>query len=119
MVDFQDRISAEELAFCAGTDAAGPDILTFDEFVRLLAKSIGRQVWLVHLPPLLSLVASRMMGLLVRDVLLTAHEVTEMRASLLVSAHPPAGTIRLANWAAAHALQLGRHYHSELDRHFR
>jgi len=101
------------------TDAAGPDILTFDEFVRLLAKSIGRQVWLVHLPPLLSLVASRMMGLLVRDVLLTAHEVTEMRASLLVSAHPPAGTIRLANWAAAHALQLGRHYHSELDRHFR
>jgi uncharacterized protein YbjT (DUF2867 family) len=101
------------------TDAAGPDILTFDEFVRLLAKAIGRRAWLVHLPPMLSLGASRMLGLLVRDVLLTANEVTELTASLLVSADPPAGTIRLADWAAAHADQLGRHYHSELDRHFR
>jgi hypothetical protein len=52
-------------------------------------------------------------------VLLTTNEVTELTASLLVSADPPAGTIRLADWAAAHADQLGRHYHSELDRHFR
>jgi uncharacterized protein YbjT (DUF2867 family) len=101
------------------TDAAGPDILTFDEFVRLLAKAIGRRVWLVHMPPTLSLSASRMLGLLVRDELLTSHEVTELSASLLVSAEPPAGTIRLADWAAAHAGQLGRSYHSELDRHFR
>jgi uncharacterized protein YbjT (DUF2867 family) len=101
------------------TDAAGPDILTFDEFVRLLAGAIGRRVWLVHLPPVLSLGASRMLGLLVRDVLLTSHEVTELRASLLVSAEPPAGTIRLADWAVAHGDQLGRQYHSELDRHFR
>ena len=101
------------------TDAAGPDILTFDEFVRLLAKSIGRRVWLVHMPPMLSLGASRMLGLLVRDLLLTSHEVTELTASLLVSNDPPAGTTRLADWAAAHAGQLGRDYHSELDRHFR
>ncbi|MDP9251266.1 MAG: NAD(P)H-binding protein [Chloroflexota bacterium] len=101
------------------TDAAGPDIMTFDEFVRLLAKAIGRRVWLVHMPPMLSLGASRMLSPLVRDVLLTAHEVTELTASLLVSADPPAGTIRLADWAVAHAGQLGRSYHSELDRHFR
>jgi NADH dehydrogenase len=101
------------------TDAAGPDILTFDEFVRLLAGAIRRRVWLVHIPPMVSLSASRMLGLLVRDVLLTTDEVTELRASLLVSGHPPAGTIRLADWAVSHAEQLGRHYHSELDRHFR
>ena len=101
------------------TDAAGPDILTFDEFVRLLAGAIGRRVWLVHMPPVLSLSASRMLGLLVRDVLLTTDEVTELRAGLLVSGHPPAGTIRLADWAVAHGDQLGRHYNSELDRHFR
>jgi uncharacterized protein YbjT (DUF2867 family) len=101
------------------TDAAGPDILTFDEFVRLLAGAIGRRVWLIHMPPMLSLSASRMLGLLVRDVLLTTDEVTELTAGLLVSSHPPAGTIRLADWAVAHAHQLGRDYHSELDRHFR
>jgi NADH dehydrogenase len=101
------------------TDAAGPDILAFDEFVRLLAATIGRRVRLLHLPPMLALGASQVIGMLVRDVLLTRHEVTELMASLLVSREPPAGTIRLADWAASHADQLGRRYHSELDRHFR
>jgi uncharacterized protein YbjT (DUF2867 family) len=101
------------------TDAAGPDILAFDDFVRLLAVTIGRPARLVHLPPMLALAASRVIGLLVRDILLTRHEVTELMASLLVSADPPGGTIRLAEWAASHADELGRKYHSELDRHFR
>ena len=101
------------------TDAAGPDVLAFDDFVRLLAGSIGRPARLVHLPPMLALGASQVIGLLVRDVLLTRSEVTELMASLLVSAEPPRGTIRLAEWAASHADQLGRQYHSELDRHFR
>jgi uncharacterized protein YbjT (DUF2867 family) len=101
------------------TDAAGPDILAFDDFVRLLAVTVGRPARLVHLPPMLALAASRMIGLLVRDILLTRHEVTELMASLLVSADPPGGTIRLAEWAVSHAEQLGRDYHSELDRHFR
>ena len=101
------------------TDAAGPDILTFDEFVRLLAGAIGRRARLVHLPPTLALAASQAIGLLVGDVMLTRHEVTELTASLLVSAAPPAGTIRLVDWATSHADQLGRRYHSELSRHFR
>jgi uncharacterized protein YbjT (DUF2867 family) len=101
------------------TDAAGPDILAFDDFVRLLAGAIGRPARLVHLPPMLALGASQVIALLVRDVLLTRDEVTELMASLLVSANPPGGTIRLADWAGSHADQLGRHYNSELDRHFR
>ena len=101
------------------TDAAGPEILTFDRFVRLLADAIHSRTWLIHAPSVLSLAASRAIGILVRDVMLTRDEVTELTHSLLVSDQPPGGTISLGTWAADHAPDLGREYHSELDRHFR
>jgi NADH dehydrogenase len=101
------------------TDAAGPDILTFDRFVQLLAEAVHSRSWLIHAPALVSLAASRALGILVRDVMLTRDEVTELTHSLLVSDEPPRGTISLSTWAASHAGDLGRGYHSELDRHFR
>jgi uncharacterized protein YbjT (DUF2867 family) len=101
------------------TDAAGPDILTFNQFVRLLADTVRSRARLVPVPSPLSLAGSRVLGLLVRDVMLTRDEVTELTASLLVSGEPPQGTIHLSDWASAHADELGRTYHSELDRHYR
>ncbi len=100
-------------------DAAGPDILTFDRFVRLLAEAVGSKAWLFHAPRPVSYLSARALGLLVRDVMLTRDEVTELTASLLVSAQPPTGRIGLPAWASAHADELGRTYHSELDRHYR
>lgn len=101
------------------TDAAGPEILTFDRFARLLADAVQSRAWLIHAPSLLSWAASRTLGILVRDVMLTRDEVTELTHSLLVSDQPPRGTISLGTWAADHAADLGREYHSELTRHFR
>jgi NADH dehydrogenase len=100
-------------------DAAGPDILTFNRFVHLLADAVGSGTWLFHAPRLVSYAGARALGLLVRDVMLTRDEITELTASLLVSGAPPRGRIGLGAWAAAHADELGRTYHSELDRHFR
>lgn len=101
------------------TDAAGPDTLVFDDFVRLLASAVGSRALLVHLPPVLARTASQMLGLLVRDVMLTRDEVTELMASLLVSGQPPKGTISFRAWVREEAKILGRRYHSELDRHYR
>jgi NADH dehydrogenase len=100
-------------------DAAGPDVLTFNRFVRLLADAVGSRAWLFHAPHVVSYAAARVLGLLVRDVMLTRDEVTELTSSLLVSDQPARGQIGLPAWAAAHADELGRAYHSELDRHFR
>ena len=100
-------------------DAAGPDILTFNQFVRLLAEAVGSRAWLFHAPRPVSYLGARVLGLLVRDVMLTRDEVTELTASLLVSARPPTGRIGLPAWASAHAEELGRTYHSELNRHYR
>jgi NADH dehydrogenase len=100
-------------------DAAGPDILTFNRFVRLLADAVNSGTWLFHAPRAISHLGAWALGTLVRDVMLTGDEITELTASLLVSARPPAGRIGLPAWASAHADELGRRYHSELDRHYR
>jgi NADH dehydrogenase len=100
-------------------DAAGPDVLTFNQFVRLLAAAVDRRPFLVNAPRFASLAGAWLIGLLVRDVMLTRDEVTELTASLLVSSRRPLGRIGLPAWAGAHGDELGRSYHSELDRHFR
>jgi uncharacterized protein YbjT (DUF2867 family) len=100
-------------------DAAGPDTFTFREFVALVREAIGSRAWVVPMPVDAALVATRLIGLVVRDVVLRRDEITELEAGLMRSTAPPTGTIRLADWLAANADTLGRRWASELDRHFR
>jgi NADH dehydrogenase len=82
-------------------------------------EAIGSRAWIVPMPVGAALLAARLIGLVVRDVVLTRDEVTELQARLMCSAAPPTGTTRLADWLAANADTLGRRWASELDRHFR
>lgn len=100
-------------------DAGGPDIFAFDDFVALVRKAIGSRALIVHMPVTASLAAARAIGLVVRDVVLTRHEVTELQQRLMFSNQPPTGRIRLADWLAANADTIGRRWSNELDRHFR
>jgi hypothetical protein len=52
-------------------------------------------------------------------VVLTRHEVTELRSRLMFSSAPPAGTLRLGEFLSEHGDTVGRRWASELDRHFR
>lgn len=100
-------------------DAVGPDTLTFEGLVRLIAETIGRRARVLHLPPGLALWLSRIVGLAVGDVALTQDEVDGLMAGLLVSDKPPLGTTRLADWLAGNAALLGTRYASEVERHYR
>jgi uncharacterized protein YbjT (DUF2867 family) len=100
-------------------DAGGPDVFAFDDFVALVRQAVGSRALIVHLPVGASLAAAGLIGLVVRDVVLTRHEVIELRQRLMFSAQPPAGTVRLADWLTANADGLGRRWANELDRHFR
>jgi len=100
-------------------DAAGPEVLDFNEFVRTVRQAVGSHALIVHLPKGLALLASQAIGLLLRDVVLTRYEVTELSASLLVSGNPPTGRIGFRDWVMANGPHIGREYHSELRRHFR
>lgn len=100
-------------------DAAGPDTFTFNEFVSVVRAAVGSRCLVVHVPVTAALAAARLLGLIVRDVVLTRDEVTELQSGLMASRQPPTGSIGLADWLADNASTLGQRWASELDRHFR
>jgi len=115
-----------ELAVQAGAgsenqtlDAVGPDIFSFNELLDLVAHTVGSRALRLHLPPGLALGLSQVVGLFLGDVVLTPDEVAGLSADLLVSAQPPTGRTRLVDWLDAHRATVGRHYASELARHYR
>ena len=100
-------------------DAAGPDTFTFEELLRLLASAVNVRVRLVHTPPPLGFALTRLVGLLLRDVVLSRDEVDGLMTGLLTSHAAPAGTTRLAGWLEDNPDLLGRQYVSELRRNHR
>ena len=100
-------------------DACGPDVFTFDDLVRLVGGAVGRRARLIHLPPALVLATARLIGLAVRDVVLTRDEIRELTASLLTSRAPPTCATRLSEWLASNAQRIGRGWASELGRNYR
>ncbi len=101
------------------TDAVGPEIFTFQEMVRMIRQTAGGRARLLHLPPTMAYTAAALMGLILRDVVLTRDEIDGLMAGHLVSADQPTGTTRLTDWTRQHRDALGRRYASELARHYR
>jgi uncharacterized protein YbjT (DUF2867 family) len=100
-------------------DACGPETYAFDDLVRLVGRAIGRNPRLLHLPPLLVLATTRLIGVLVRDVVLTRDEIRELSEGLLKSATAPTCSTRFSQWVEQQATDVGRRYASELGRNFR
>ncbi len=99
-------------------DAVGPEVFTFDELVRLIARAIHRAVRIAHLPRGLALFASQLIGLVVGDVVLTREEVDGLMANLLVSKESPTGKTKLSAWLTQNGDRIGARYASELGRHY-
>lgn len=100
-------------------DAAGPDKMSYQAMLELIADKLGLRTRIVHWPPWLALLGCRAVGLLLRDVVLTSNELRGLMGELLISHEAPRGTTHLADWLAANAAQVGDRYTSELARHFR
>ena len=100
-------------------DAAGPDVMTYAEMVDGVAITVHRRPRIVHLSSQLTLAAGDVVGLFVRDILLTRQELEGLMEELLVSKDEPRGTRRLDDWLLRGTASLGRSYASELSRHFR
>jgi uncharacterized protein YbjT (DUF2867 family) len=100
-------------------DAAGPDTVTFADLVDQISIAVHHRPRFVYLTPGLFMPAIKVVGLFVRDVVLTREEVDGLMAELLISAETPLGTTRFDDWLLQHGETLGLQYMSELDRHFR
>ena len=100
-------------------DAIGPEDYTFEKFVRLIANAISRNVLFVRTPPALGIYLGQVIGLAIRDVILTKAELEGLMASLLTSDQAPNGKINFSDWLMENKDSIGSSYSSELDRHFR
>jgi uncharacterized protein YbjT (DUF2867 family) len=120
-VDDVARICIEMAEGEAGrtVDAAGPDVMRFRSMVETVRSAVGSRSLVVPMPTWAVLDAARVLGFLVRDVVLTADEIRELTSSFLTSTRPPLGRIQFADWVTANAAILGRRWSSELARNFR
>jgi uncharacterized protein YbjT (DUF2867 family) len=120
-VDDVARICVEAAAGPAGVvvDAAGPETMAYRELVDRVRTAVGSRSLVLPMPGAFVLAAARLLGLVVRDVVLTGDEISELTSSLLTSHEPPRGEIRISEWLPANAPALGHRWSSELARNYR
>jgi NADH dehydrogenase len=120
-VDDLARICVEAADGASGrvVDAAGPETLEYRQLVELIRTAVGSRSMVVPMPHVAVHVAARVLGPLVRDVVLTRDEIRELTSSLLTSHEPPRGEIRISEWVRNNADSIGRHWSSELARNYR
>jgi uncharacterized protein YbjT (DUF2867 family) len=128
-------VSAGEQSANQVLDAVGPEVFRFDELVGRIAQAVGSRARLIRVPPGVALTVSRGIGWLVHDVVLTSDELKGLIDELLISHGPPTVggptsgrsdrpevgpplITSFTRWLTEHAEHLGRHYASELRRHF-
>lgn len=103
----------------ATVDAIGPETFTFHELVTLIAATIGRNPKVVKVPPFLGIFCGRILGMFLRDVLLTRNELKGLMDEKLTSEQTPNGVTRFSDWLEKNKATVGSCYSSEVERHFR
>jgi NADH dehydrogenase len=100
-------------------DAVGPDRPAFAELVAYIRDAVGSRSQIIRVPGSLIPAAARLLGVALRDTLLTAEEYQAMADGLADTDGPATGETVLTEWIASHKDTLGRVYANELTRHFR
>ena len=99
-------------------DLAGPEVYTFREYLELLCESCGLRRLLLPAPNGLALLATRVMGWLLSDVILSREELLGLQQELLLSHETPAGKASVRAWLLKNGSLLGRRYLNDQKRHF-
>jgi NADH dehydrogenase len=100
-------------------DAVGPDRPTFLELVGLIREAVGSRSLIARVPGFAVPALASMLGLILRDVLLTGDEFRAMADGMADTDGPATGTISVSEWIRAHSDSLGRSYANEIERHFK
>jgi uncharacterized protein YbjT (DUF2867 family) len=112
---------AVEAGFSSGVqtlDAIGPETFTYAAFIKQIARQLDRRVALLHTPPGAGLLLGKIIGLFVKDVVLTRDELRGLMANKLTSNQAPNGRTLFSAWLHQNRNTIGKTYTSELERHF-
>jgi uncharacterized protein YbjT (DUF2867 family) len=99
-------------------DAAGPDILTFDELIGLVREAVGSRARIAHASTRVTHRLGSLLGVVLHDTLITRGELDGLTEGLLTSQAPPTGKRRFEAWLSAEAESLGTSYTSETRRNW-
>ncbi len=97
-------------------DAVGPDRPTFLELVALIREAVQSRSLVVRVPGVVVPALASLLGLALRDVVLTGEEYRAMADGMADTDGPATGTILVSAWIQDHADTLGRRYANEIDR---
>ncbi len=100
-------------------DAVGPDRPAFIELVRFIRDAVGSHSPVIRVPGSVIPPAAGLLGVALRDTLLTAEEYQAMADGLADTDGAATGETSLLQWITEHKGTLGRSYANELTRHFR
>ena len=99
-------------------DAISPETFTYEAFLRLIARELNRDVFFFHTSPTIGIMLGKIIGLFVKDVILTKDELRGLMASKLTSNQEPNGITLFTDWFRRNKQAVGTAYTSELNRHF-
>ncbi|HCC79688.1 MAG: epimerase [Chloroflexi bacterium GWB2_49_20] len=99
-------------------DAIGPETFTFKEFLQLITTSLGRTTKLIHMPSPVGIAFGKILGMFLRDVVLTENELRGLMQEMLTSTQMPNGLTRFTDWLEQNKDTVGASYSSEIARHF-
>ena len=97
-------------------EAIGPEAFSYRELVRRVCDALGVKRPIISVPAGLGYWAGRLVGLFVRDVVITREEIRGLMEGRLYVNAPPLGNTKLTEWIDRHRDTLGRHYTNELAR---
>jgi NADH dehydrogenase len=97
-------------------NAIGPETFTYLELARTVRHALGLNRPIIPVPQELGYWSCRMIGLLVRDVVITRQEIRGLMEGRLCVDAPPLGTTKLTAWIDQHRDTLGRYYTNEIAR---
>ena len=96
-------------------DATGPETWSYRDFIKLIARSMGVRRLLMPMPAFVAWMAGRVMGLFLRDMVITRGEIRGLMQGLVASDEEPLGEILFSEWVTDKGSELGRHYHNDLE----
>ena len=99
-------------------DAAGKTVMTFREYVQLVARACGLRRLVLGAPAWMAFVGLRLMDRMLSDVTLTQEELMGLEQELLLSHEPPRGDESVEAWLMQNGANLGTRYLNDIDRHF-
>jgi NADH dehydrogenase len=97
-------------------DAVGPEAFAFADLVTTIRRTAGGRARIVHAPPRLVTALLPALGLLTRDVVLTADEVRGLMAEYVHVDGEATCPTRLTEYLDDRGHDVGAHYQSELAR---